>query len=222
MNLGNNQNVNDEVKLRRPKDFLEPCDRLKNMGQVDGTAKTLGWLQDRYSFAGLTMSRNDLIQEASNRLSCNGPISQNNNGNLMGWTRSEFNVNNDRRNQNFSKRIGFVRDDDYANKNNDNNLIGNNGDPFKELYDLYAQRQNQIRNLNENGEPYMTSNGRIIMAQSAMIDRYMRENFPKRDNDSDDEYMDTTATLNPPRKNSQSSSGTKTGKDGVLHSCSIS
>lgn len=166
---------------------------------MDGNAKTLGWLQDRYSFAGLTMTRNDLIQDAANRLSYNGP-------NPLGVTTQ---------NNNFGKRIGFINDN--------NNQITDERDPFKQLYELYSQRQNQLRNPNDNREPYMTSNGRIIMAQSAMIDRYMKENFPRRDNDSDndEEYMDTTTTLHPAtRKNSQSSG--KSGKDGVLHQCIIS
>ena len=51
--LGNKQYINDEViQLRRPKEFVDAYDRLKNLDQVDGTAKTLGWLQDRYYLAG--------------------------------------------------------------------------------------------------------------------------------------------------------------------------
>ena len=51
--LGNKENIKDEViQIRRPEEFVDAYSRLKNLDQVDGTAKALGWLQDKYYFVG--------------------------------------------------------------------------------------------------------------------------------------------------------------------------
>lgn len=203
---------NDIVVLRK-----EPPNnnRVQFDNQVDGKAKTLNWLQERYSYDGQT-NRN---QEVYNHLAENGP--QKPARHTIGFSAEflESQPNNIQRRQtvgNPDRRVGFVCDDALFDGNRRNRFANDGKDPFEELHQIYVQKQ--IKLAQSQDLPFMIQNGQVILGQNDMIERYVQDANPRnrknRDSDSenDDEFLDTTASMPSSRKNSLTSAGSKTGK----------
>ena len=195
-------------------------DNHENRQALDGAVKTLNWLQDRYSYGGQAPAARSNVQEIANRLSYNAPPAppppKPARPTTMGFT-TEF-LNNENKNNNnvnrkqysneHERRVGFVDDDE----NKKDVLNEADRDPFHELYIQKQFQRAHSRNL-----PFMMHNGKIIFPQNDIIERYMqdeRNTKPNKDNDSDneEEFLDTTASMPSSRKNSISSSTTKSVK----------
>lgn len=198
---------------------------------VDGKAKTLDWLQDRFSYdpqtAGSGANHNNVVsQDIANRFAT-GPQKPPR-PMPMGFTteflNSEENSNNNNIIQNQrrpdsveqGKRVGFVYDNDIVDDHRKNRFAHEEKDPFEELHQFYIQKQ--LRVQQSKGLPFMLHNGQVILPQSDMIDRYMQDTYPRNksnrdtDSDNDEEFLDTTMSMPSTRKNSITSNGTKSGK----------
>ncbi|KAJ8681834.1 hypothetical protein QAD02_017626 [Eretmocerus hayati] len=182
--------------------------------QVDGRAKTLDWLRDRYSYGG--QPTDSKVREIPSRLSYNEPPQKPSRS--MGFT-ADFLMkqdDNNNRRSNEEKHVGFVSDDDFINDAGGRVAQGKS-DPFEELQQLYIQKQ--LRMSQSQGLPFMMQNGKIIFPQHDMIERYVQDMYSKDkrhkddDSDNDEEFLDTTTSMPSSRKNSLTSSGTKSGKE---------
>ncbi|XP_011497724.1 PREDICTED: uncharacterized protein LOC105362085 [Ceratosolen solmsi marchali] len=231
--------LNEEAMLLRngqeSKTFdnrMEQKNRLSHP-PVDGKIKTRDWLQDRYYYERQIGSDNEsdpITQGIKKRLSYNGPMTQKTSSHpTIGFARDYLNNNNNNNNNNIvnknngrqnygnqGKCVGFARNNEIIIDDNRNDLIlHDNNDPFEELHQFYIQKQ--LKMQKNQGIPFMMQNGKIILAQNDMIERYMHEinlqSKPNRDSDSDnDEFLDTTTSMPCSRKNSITSVGNKQGK----------
>lgn len=173
--------------------------QLLKQQQNEGRAKTLEWLQDRYPYNSKVNSK------------VNDPrLSLPNEPRPIGFT-SQF-LNGRQSDPTDKHQVGFV-----LNNNQDNN------DPFEELHKMYLQKQ--LKMHQSQGLPFMIHNGKIILAQGDMIERYVNEMKPHKesDNEEDEEFLDTTASMPSTRKNSlASTTGAKSAKSDANAACVVS
>ncbi|XP_076303576.1 uncharacterized protein LOC143221859 [Lasioglossum baleicum] len=92
-------------------------------------------------------------------------------------------------------------------------------EPLAELQRMYIEKQSKNQQEKNDSLPYVTGNGNDVSIQTRqMIEKYMNDIMPKRqfrngkdkDSDSDDEFLDTTASMPTivPRRGSLTSNGT--------------
>ena len=102
------------------------------------------------------------------------------------------------------KHVGFIWDATNERKEKD---------PFEELQQIYLQKQIQIQQ--SKGLPFVIHDGRILVPQNEVIDKFMQDFCNKNklnrdsDSDNDEEFLDTTTNIPSPRKNSLTSNGSK-------------
>ncbi|XP_058791564.1 uncharacterized protein LOC131664464 [Phymastichus coffea] len=213
-NLQKSSTVNNDIVILCKEEQNKNHMQFEN--QMDGKAKTLNWLQERYSYDEQPNRNN---YEVHNRLAANnGP--QKPARHTVGFTTGfvENESNNQQRRQtvgDLEKRVGFVYDN-FFDGNKKSYFNNDEKDPFEELHQLYLQKQMKLAHNQE--MPFMVHNGQVVLAQNDMIERYVQDLNPRNrrnkdsDSDNDDEFLDTTATMPSSRKNSVTSGGSKNGK----------
>ncbi|XP_008201826.1 uncharacterized protein LOC100680442 isoform X2 [Nasonia vitripennis] len=226
----------DQVILRNAAKEATTTDNRPQYGNrqthpmVDGQAKTLDWLQDRFSYGSQAtnsgVNRNNAVsQDIANRFAT-GPQKP---PRPMGFTTEFLNSQESNNNNNIiqnqrrpdsdeqPKRVGFVYDNNVdVDDNRRNRFAHEEKDPFEELHQFYIQKQFKLQQ--SKGLPFMLHNGQVILPESDMIDRYMQDTYPRNKNnreaesDNDEEFLDTTMSMPSSRKNSITSNGTKSVK----------
>ncbi|XP_014203694.1 uncharacterized protein LOC106635992 isoform X2 [Copidosoma floridanum] len=205
----------DPVTLRNnPKETeLDNREHFANKQEVDGKIKTLEWLQERYSYGGQPTSDtyNAVAKDIASRRSYNQPPKP---PRTMGFTTellyAENNNDVPRRQQiqgDLEKRVGFV----FDNALNKDNFTHDSNDPLEELRHFYIQKQMKL----QPGQslPFILQNGQVLLPQSDVIEHYVQESKAKlnkdTDSDNDEEFLDTTMSMQSSRKNSLTNIGSK-------------
>lgn len=191
----------DAASARRPHPFLTENNGLENREreipkipsrksqlEIESNAKTLNWMQDRYSYPN-QMANTNTLPATKNRFSYNGPTIAG--VQPIGFVAEKFSDDEREPARDFGKRIGFV--DELALPLKD---VGSH-DYLKQLKQLYDQHQEELK---------QKRNGNMIMAQqNDLIKQYVKDLARLRgnsDSDTDEEFLDTTATMHPPRRGS--------------------
>ncbi|XP_033214257.1 uncharacterized protein LOC117171250 isoform X2 [Belonocnema kinseyi] len=201
----------EEMEKRRREEVAKVETRKPIRIQQDVNARTLNWIQDRYSYGDeLTKNRRINLPEP-------GPLTK---VRPIGFSIDGLNLLDskpvyERRDYNFA-RAGL--DDRIGTKKPNVHFYDDMG-PFAQIQQTYAHRyytlQNSRQILNDN-------NGALVPKNRDMIDRYMKEMGPRRgkDDSDDEEFLDTTASMPPvpaSRRGSLTSDGTsKSGKGGCV------
>lgn len=222
------RNVNEEETLKRAQDLRDK--RRSYAGEVaerESRDKALGWLQDRYSYGG--GDRPNAPYDAPPSV----PLAPHN----IGFTTENLNVREDKGTGHvpvYGNAIGFNPDilvsNDYPRRNVAFADLERPRTPTEKTGQVRYQRQRRqapeppqqqrTRYYDNNIGQFST----LPVVHRSMIDRYVQDSRGPiiqktnekggQESDDDDEFLDTTASMQPARKNSLTLSGTSSGKGG--------